>query len=1006
MLNASQPRLVSTPQEISSMNQYIRRRHGKELVQTKATKPKFKIPGRGGKSKIAKAVGTPSAYDIPAEDINNIKSHHGEIECNMSITGIASPKECPKACPYLKYSRHGYCAFHCVTAHDCALVGDPISSYPDPKLNLCRTCEVIGCDVCGSSEFHCFKCSTGFDTVNGLCLSKSRYAWYVAYFTLVSFMFVSFLYVFTLWIRRNHNGAMLKEAIASRKRTQTRMVDDGENSTPYPLTTNLGRTFISGAGIMLHFRWQMMIISWAVFVTIATGTLAWFSRATLKVSRDAPESVEAQTMCMKGVQPEATATFAVPSAGTSLSNINHFDVMYTVMLVGIYAVTSIGSMIFAYCQRKFFSHAWDRFTSMESYVLLVDGLPPDTGQNHVEQEYAAFIQGALPDVEVIGVSVLWNAATAHIDFQSAAERETGMLEEQEFQEELEATRKTFHAPGDPSSSGDQYGGDRTGAVRRPQILSPCLGNIDLLLMGRCCRHRQHPRRRLHLKRIRAELRKQSPRQRIQHTPRKEQMIQALRDLTSSGSAFVVFNTHSDLEIALSVFGENQSTGECENNAPLFRGVYPITMKRSHCDPQTVLWSNWGKTFSEFHYQIFLGIASIVLALSAWIVILYGPYAYYIVSYSTVRGMNEGSFVQSTLLGLLIAAGNFGLYTMAQIVASRAGFHYKDRQDRFYVVLYTVAVFINTCLDLWVVTVVARGYSLMSATQMGPDRVLSSSLSYRHSLYVQLLSYLYPGTLFIPFLLEPMVALVLPFYLGKWLVRSRPDIFRKLRDAEDCMSCPYFDLSRYGDILMNVMLCILMLYLAPVDLWWTFLYLTLSLLYIYVLDHYRFLRCTQGGVYADDSMDKTAQYLCAVPCSLLAGCTAHRLLQHHHLINLANALAMIIMPAVFTILHLVLHVGILTRIEKMGIKQQRRKRLALQHTNCIVTYKEAASHFASSWFNANPVHCLRSKYIYNHDPPCVYFIRGQQHLIKRNENIGVYFNPPPAPKVKIESSDLD
>jgi hypothetical protein len=175
---------------------------------------------------------------------------------------------------------------------------------------------------------------------------------------------------------------------------------------------------------------------------------------------------------------------------------------------------------------------------------------------------------------------------------------------------------------------------------------------------------------------------------------------------------------------------------------------------------------------------------------------------------------------------------------------------------------------NTCLDLWVVTVVAHGYSFSAVDKMAPKDVLSGSLAYRRALYVQLLSYLYPGTLFIPFVVEPIVALVFPYYMGKWLVRSRPDIFKRVRVAEDCMSCPYFDLSRYGDILMNVMLCILMLYLSPVDVCWTFFYLTLSLLYIYALDHYRFLRCTQGGVYADNSMDGTAQYLCAVPCALI------------------------------------------------------------------------------------------------------------------------------------------
>merc|ERR1719265_1115963 len=167
------------------------------------------------------------------------------------------------------------------------------------------------------------------------------------------------------------------------------------------------------------------------------------------------------------------------------------------------------------------------------------------------------------------------------------------------------------------------------------------------------------------------------------------------------------------------------------------------MQRHHCDPQTILWNNYGNTYTQFCHKILLGVLSISLALVVWIVMLYAPYAYYVVAWSKVQGMNEGSFVQSTLLGLLIALGNFGIYMMAQVVASKAGFHYKDRQDRFYVVLYTVAVFINTCLDLWVVTIVAAGYSFTAVDQMGTEEVLTGSLAYRRTLYVQLLSYLYP-----------------------------------------------------------------------------------------------------------------------------------------------------------------------------------------------------------------------------------------------------------------------
>lgn len=214
--------------------------------------------------------------------------------------------------------------------------------------------------------------------------------------------------------------------------------------------------------------------------------------------------------------------------------------------------------------------------------------------------------------------------------------------------------------------------------------------------------------------------------------------------------------------------------------------------------------------------------------------------------------------------------------------------------------------------------------------------------------------------------------------------------------------------------MNVMLCILMLYLSPVDVWWTYLYLTLSLLYIYSLDHYRFLRCTQGGIYADKSMDNTAQYMCAVPCALIAGSLAVRL-EKHGLLGVGRPL---LLTSAVIALHLILHVGILAKIvptmHEIWAARKKRSR-SNPHTTPAnpdttnpdtTSYKEVASHVACSWFNASPVHCLRSKFIYNHDPPCTYFVRGKEHLMRTNESVGMYFHPPAPPKLKIKKEDLE
>merc|ERR1712226_621100 len=59
------------------------------------------------------------------------------------------------------------------------------------------------------------------------------------------------------------------------------------------------------------------------------------------------------------------------------------------------------------------------------------------------------------------------------------------------------------------------------------------------------------------------------------------------------------------------------------------------------------------------------------------------------------------------------------------------------------------------------------------------------------------------------------------------------------------------------------------------------------------------------------------------------------------------------------------------------------------------FKECGRRIACSWFSSNPVYCLRSHYIYQHDPPCDYCIVGKEHLLRVNEEIGLHFTVAPA-----------
>jgi len=56
----------------------------------------------------------------------------------------------------------------------------------------------------------------------------------------------------------------------------------------------------------------------------------------------------------------------------------------------------------------------------------------------------------------------------------------------------------------------------------------------------------------------------------------------------------------------------------------------------------------------------------------------------------------------------------------------------------------------------------------------------------------------------------------------------------------------------------------------------------------------------------------------------------------------------------------------------------------------ITFKHVSEVNPVSWFTTNPVHCLRSEYVYGHQPPSRFLFSGKEHLIEANPSIGCFF----------------
>ena len=55
-----------------------------------------------------------------------------------------------------------------------------------------------------------------------------------------------------------------------------------------------------------------------------------------------------------------------------------------------------------------------------------------------------------------------------------------------------------------------------------------------------------------------------------------------------------------------------------------------------------------------------------------------------------------------------------------------------------------------------------------------------------------------------------------------------------------------------------------------------------------------------------------------------------------------------------------------------------------------SYRSCAESNAASFFTANPIYCLRSVHVYKHKVPCDFCIVGKEHMIRKSEEIGQYF----------------
>jgi len=870
------------------------------------------------------------------------ESHAGSVHHPQDI-------QCPTECPYLRVDPTHFCHFACVPADRCNS-DDPLANYANPRTRRCEMCMVPACAHCVNSSDTCERCQEGFELVGQECLSLDRFTWYIVYVVLGVFSIAGLVYLIVLKKRPEVSREVLEQAVRYRGYAKVRNPHN-DNRLFSLFHTNLRQHSATGTGVLLHFNWQMAIIVWVMMITV----ILFMVRVRFPTR---PEAIK------EDLGSDGSFDACRRHVSIQMQRVFRMEQHYFWVVFGIYVGTTLGSIYMARWLQDLFEQRRSEDITVGQYALYIKGLPRDLNAKTAESDLTQFLRQEFPTLDILGVSICWDLTECHGQLVERLRSDLEILDlETPVRQKLASDSRWANTVS-----------PRSGCLFDLRCVDAIFG------FGGGCGGQSN------------------------HFPTSQnEAVKILENLKTAGRAFIIFNTRSHCEEAVKL---------AKDMTLEYQGAR-LQVKERTLEPDTVLWENFGVPHNAKVKRMIAGTIAVLILIGVLDYCLYTPYVRYIMQYNTVAGKTEGELEQGLLLSLLITLDNQIIYAIIQIIVDRIGFNFKSDRDVFHVIFYTFAVFVNVMVDMWTVLILTRGYSMVEAAslQLSSDTVLSPKAIAEHpalqrELFNQILAYLYPGTLLLPFLLEPLMVALLPYHISKWLIRSRTDI--TVPEAEECLSCPPFDLLRYGDILINVMICNVMLAFTYRDLWHVFFFLLLSGIVIYIWDVYRLLRLSTRRFFPAFTMARVVCYLMSAPCAILGMVIIWRIfaakddgfldgpvndfdravhdMDAQTRVPVKTALRrgqIIASMCLFGLCHVVLH----CLAVKLVLSRKPRKPTLAEESK---PYAVVAKHTSCSLFTSNPAHCAKSKYLWKHSPPCLYHLPGKDYLMEPNPQQHLYY----------------
>jgi len=596
----------------------------------------------------------------------------------------------------------------------------------------------------------------------------------------------------------------------------------------------------------------------------------------------------------------------------------------------VYVISFAACLLHSIRQLRCFQRADNENKTMMDFAAFIQGLPEQQGACRTEEQLKATLEESTGQT-VVNVSIAWDFGANHELVEAALKKQLR------------------HKIGAPSPCPSQGRTDQD----EPITWRKWLDDVEVQA---CCGKVSHA------------------------DASDEDITDMLVNMTSSSNAIAVFETQRM---------RDRSVAACSADGGIEFQNGKLMLKEMHCEPDTVLWENFGQKSSFTHFlQICQGFGCIMAAFILWTVVFFLPYAWSVYTFNYDNGQQPGTYY-TIAFTMVVVVGNSIMYEACARVSDFVQFRFSHCRETLYMMLYTIACTINVLLDLGLTYLItweiAKGLDFRTYFGVYLDHVTDfpdrfESYAMQRVLGENAYMYAFPATFLVPFLFEPIITIWAPYKLGKIIVRCHPEI--EGLEAERFLMCWPMDMGRYADIIVNVILSTVILFFPGGYTYRLFFGMVISHIWIYSYDQYKLLRCVRECNFASMEVDWWSQVLLIPCCGVILSCLVFKANTGDYGYYFEGNSIVMACASAF-VAHVAVHLLMLVYVVPLFGEEERDESKRMSYEN--VNQQKAAS-----WFSTNPIHCLRSDFIYRHTPPCGYRFLGKEHLLEVNEDIGCFY----------------